>query len=189
MNKHTFSKTKTMNKIKNDEKNINDQAFKEYSFLSYDDHLFYIILYDVDNKIKNDAIIKHINNGLIKLKDPINRKKILKTQILKRQSISLKKLSNSITNKKVKGVHICQFCQYPDLSRVACIDKVFDHSNIKTLTPKQMLQRSSIAFGQVKAGNSSENLLIEFRQIIYSLNQAKEITKDINSNRMNSIKL
>ena len=84
MNKHTFSKTKTMNKIKNDEKNINDQAFKEYSFLSCDDHLFYIILYDVDNKIKNDAIIKHINNGLIKLKDPINRKKILKTQILKR---------------------------------------------------------------------------------------------------------
>ena len=84
MNKHTFSKTKTMNKIKNDEKNINDQAFKEYSFLSYDDHLFYIILYDVDNKIKNDAIIKHITNGLIKLKHPINRKKILKTQILKR---------------------------------------------------------------------------------------------------------
>ena len=33
MNKHTFSETKTMNKIKNDEKNINDQAFKEYSFL------------------------------------------------------------------------------------------------------------------------------------------------------------
>ena len=73
---------------------------------------------------------------------------------------------------------------------ISCsLHKVFDHSNIKTLTPKQMLQRSSIAFGQVKAGNSSENLLIEFRQIIYSLNQAKEITKDINSNRMNSIKL
>ena len=29
MNKHIFSKTKTMNKIKKDEKNINDQAFKE----------------------------------------------------------------------------------------------------------------------------------------------------------------
>ena len=85
MNKHIFSKTKTMNKIKKDEKNINDQAFKEQSFLSYDDHLFYIVLYNVDNKIKNDAIIKHINNGFIKLKDPINRQKILKTQILKRQ--------------------------------------------------------------------------------------------------------
>ena len=71
----------------------------------------------------------------------------------------------------------------------SCRDKVFDHSNIKTLTPKQMLQRSSIAFGQAKAGNSSENLLNEFRQIIYSLYQAKEITKNINSNRMNSIKL
>ena len=71
----------------------------------------------------------------------------------------------------------------------SCRDKVCDHSNIKTLTPKQMLQRSSIAFGQVKAGNSSENLLNEFRQITYSLYQAKEITKNINSNRMNSIKL
>ena len=39
----------------------------------------------------------------------------------------------------------------------------------KILTPKQMLQRLPIALGQVKAGNISENLLNEIRQIIYSL--------------------
>ena len=40
-----------------------------------------------------------------------------------------------------------------------------------------MLQRLLLAFAQVKAGNTSENLLNEIRQIIYSLYQAKEITK------------
>ena len=40
-----------------------------------------------------------------------------------------------------------------------------------------MLQRLPITLGQVKAGNTSENLLNEIRKIIYSLHRAKEITK------------
>ena len=40
-----------------------------------------------------------------------------------------------------------------------------------------MLQRLPIALAQVKVGNTSENLLNEIRRIIYSLYQAKEITK------------
>ena len=44
---------------------------------------------------------------------------------------------------------------------------------LKILTPKQMLQRLPIALAQVKAGNNSENLLNEIRQIIYSLYQSK----------------
>ena len=40
---------------------------------------------------------------------------------------------------------------------------------MKILTPKQMLQRLPIAFAQVKAGNTYENLLNEIRQIIYYL--------------------
>ena len=39
----------------------------------------------------------------------------------------------------------------------------------KILTNKQMLQRLPIAFAQIKAGNTSENLLNEIKQIIYSL--------------------
>ena len=38
-----------------------------------------------------------------------------------------------------------------------------------------MLQRLEIALAQVKAGNISENILNEIRQIIYSLYLAKEI--------------
>ena len=37
------------------------------------------------------------------------------------------------------------------------------------LTPKQMLQRLSIAYAQVKASKNSKNLLSEIRQIVYSL--------------------
>ena len=39
----------------------------------------------------------------------------------------------------------------------------------KITTPKQMLERLPIAFAQVKAGNNSENLLNEIKQIVYSL--------------------
>ena len=42
---------------------------------------------------------------------------------------------------------------------------------------------------QVKAGNTSENLLNEIRQIIHFLYQAKETTKKVYNNIMNSIKL
>ena len=52
-------------------------------------------------------------------------------------------------------------------------------TGLKILTPKQMLQRLPIALAQVKAGNDSENLLNEIRQIFYSLYQSKEITKKI----------
>ena len=40
---------------------------------------------------------------------------------------------------------------------------------LKILTPKQMLQRLPIALAQVKAGNTSESLLNEITEIVYSL--------------------
>ena len=49
-------------------------------------------------------------------------------------------------------------------------------TQLKILSPKQMLQRLPVALAQVKAGNTSENLLHEIRQILYSLYRAKEIT-------------
>ena len=46
-------------------------------------------------------------------------------------------------------------------------------TGLKILTPKQMLQRLPIALAQVKAGNNSESLLNEVKQIAYSLYQSK----------------
>ena len=48
-----------------------------------------------------------------------------------------------------------------------------------------MLQRLPIALAQVKASNTSENLLNEIRQIIHSLHQLTEITKKVYNNIMN----
>ena len=47
---------------------------------------------------------------------------------------------------------------------------------LRVLNPKQILQRLPIALDQVKAGNTSENLLNEICQIIYSLYEAKQIS-------------
>ena len=54
---------------------------------------------------------------------------------------------------------------------------------------QQMLQRLPLALAQVKAGNTSENLLNKIHQIIYYMYQVKEITKKVYNNIMNSIKL
>ena len=62
-------------------------------------------------------------------------------------------------------------------------------TGLKILTPKQMLQRLSITLAQVKAGNTSENLLNEIRQIIYSLYPANEITKKVHKNIIKSIQI
>ena len=60
---------------------------------------------------------------------------------------------------------------------------------LKILTPNQMLKRLPIALAQVKAGNNSEILLNEIRQIVYSLYRSNEITKNVYNNIINSIKV
>ena len=52
-----------------------------------------------------------------------------------------------------------------------------------------MFQNLPIALAQVKPGNTSGNLLNEIRQIIHSLYLAKEITKKVYNNTMNSMKV
>ena len=60
---------------------------------------------------------------------------------------------------------------------------------LKILTPKQMLQRLPISFAQIKAGNNSQSLLNEIRQIVHSLYQSKEITKKVYNNILKSVKV
>ena len=58
----------------------------------------------------------------------------------------------------------------------------------RILTPKQILQRLPISLAQIKAGNNSQSLLNEMRQIVYPLYQSKEITKKVYNNILKSIK-
>ena len=55
---------------------------------------------------------------------------------------------------------------------------------LKILTPDQMLNRIP---AQLKAGNNSEKLKNEIRQILYSLYHSKKLTKTIYDNLIKAI--
>ena len=50
---------------------------------------------------------------------------------------------------------------------------------LKILTPNQMLSRLPISLAQLKAGNNSEKLKNEIRQLLHSLYRSKKLTKEI----------
>ena len=54
-------------------------------------------------------------------------------------------------------------------------------------TPGQMLSRLPISLAQLKAGNNSEKLKNEIRQILYSLYRSKKLTKNVYNNLINAI--
>ena len=67
------------------------------------------------------------------------------------------------------------------------VEEILDFNNkqnqigkgLKILTPNQMLSRLPISLTQLKAGNNSEKLKNEIRQLLYSLYRSKKFTKEI----------
>ena len=68
-------------------------------------------------------------------------------------------------------------------------DSKQEGTGLKILTPKQMLQRLPISVAKIKAGNNTQSLLNEIRQIVYSLYQSKKTTKKEVNNILKSIKV
>ena len=60
---------------------------------------------------------------------------------------------------------------------------------LKILTPNQMLSRLPITLAQLKAGNNSEKLKNEIRQLLYSLYRSKNMTQQVYNNLMNYIRI
>ena len=58
---------------------------------------------------------------------------------------------------------------------------------VKILTPSQMLSRLPISLAQLQAGNNSEKLKNEIRQLLYSLYRSKNITKQVYNNLIKPI--
>ena len=50
---------------------------------------------------------------------------------------------------------------------------------LKILTPNKMLSGLPITLAQLKAGNNSEKLKNEIRQLLYSLYRSKKLTKQL----------
>ena len=121
------------------------------------------------NAIKNNQIkFSEVNNKLSNIK--IGKKTAEQREVID----NLNKFYNS------REEVINFFRDYIEMLSDANYDSKQNETKgkgLKILTPKQMLQRLPIALAQVKAGNNSESLLNEIRQIVYSLYQSKQITK------------
>ena len=61
-------------------------------------------------------------------------------------------------------------------------EQVQKGEGLKILTPNQMLSRLPISLAQLKAGNNSEKLKNEIRQLLYSLYRSKNMTKQVYNN-------
>ena len=58
---------------------------------------------------------------------------------------------------------------------------------MKILTPSQVLSRLPISLAQLEAGNNSEKIKNEIRQLLYSLYCSKNITKQVYNNLIKPI--
>ena len=67
------------------------------------------------------------------------------------------------------------------------VEEILDFNNkqnqigkgLKILTPNQMFSRLPISLAQLNAGNNSEKLKNEIRQLLYSLYRSKKLTKQL----------
>ena len=113
--------------------------------------------YEIKNKNKNNGLVNVIKSGLSDLKDEIKKMSEDEKEIEKPDKIL--KIVEEILDFKNKQNQIGK--------------------GLKILTPSQMLSRLPISLAQLKAGNNSENLKNEIRQLLYSLYRSKKLTKEI----------
>ena len=154
-----------LNEIERKEQNINNDLFKKY-FAIYQSPSN---MYNVFNKIKNmeekDIRVKLIKSGLIDLKKDIgNTPEDNVNKIEKMNKIAdIAELILYFNNDDQQG------------------------QGLKILTPNQMLSRLPISLAQLKAGNNSEKLKNEIRQLLYSLYRSKKLTKQMYKNLIDII--
>ena len=141
---------------------MNNNLFKEYFEYSSPSNMYKNLNTTTDiNKTKEYKIEDKLANSMINIKnDPAN---------------NAKKIRNK--NNMVKIVElILEFNKLNQLEK-----------GLKILTPNQMLSRLPISLAQLKAGNNSEKLKNEIRQILYSLYRSKILTKNVYKSLVNII--
>ena len=67
------------------------------------------------------------------------------------------------------------------VERILCLNQLEQQegSSLKILTPNQILSRLPIPLAQLNAGNNSEKLKNEIRQLLYSLCISKKLKKQL----------
>ena len=132
--------------------------------------------------VNSKELFNAIKNNQIKFNEVKNKQneflnKLSKIKIGKKRAPEQKEVINNLEKfylSREKVINI--FRDYIEMLSDANYDTGKNETKgtgLQVLTPKQMLQRLPIALVQVKAGNNSESLLNEIRQIVYSLYQSK----------------
>ena len=164
------------------------------------DNLKYVVVgtgdkYNFNNLDDPLTLLNNIKKG------EISMKKVIEQQHMFFKYLNIIRIGNKIDNQKRTLANINMFYNARDnaIKFIQVYDGIIleakklareqEGKGLKILTPNQMLKRLRIALAQVKAGNNSESLLNEIRQIVYSLYRSKEITKKVYNNIISSIKV
>ena len=164
------------------------------------DNLKYVVVgtgdeYNFDNLDEPPTLLNNIKKG------EISMKKAIKQQHSFFKYLNIIRIGNENDNQKRTLANINMFYNARDnaikfiqdygsmILEAKKLAKEQEGTGLKILTPNQILKRLPVALAQIKAGNNSESLLKEIRQIVYSLYRSKEITKKVYNNIINSIKV
>ena len=139
------------------ETDMNRELFQEY-FKFQMPTIMSKTLYSLNDKKKNNLLVNTIKSGLSDLKNKI-----------KKASKEERKIE-----KPDKIVEIVE--------EILKFNEQQEGKGLKILTPNQILSRLPISLAQLKAGNNSEKLKNEIRQLLYSLYHSKNMTKQAYNN-------
>ena len=114
-------------------------------------------LYETKNKNKNNKLVEEIKNRWSNLKDEIKK-------------MSEEEIENEGPNQILEIV-----IEIPGFNKE--IQK--QASGLKILTTNKMFCRLLISLAQLKAGNNSEKLKNEIRQLLFSLYQSKKLLRQL----------
>ena len=116
----------------------------------------YKVLSETNDKEKNNKLVNIFNSGLKDLENEIKN--------MPKKERKTKKPNNIVTVVK----KILDFDEHAQKGQ-----------GLKILTPNQVLNRLPIASAQLQAGNNSNKLKNEIKQLLYSLYCSKNMTEQV----------
>ena len=148
------------------ERDINSEVFqKHFSFQRPSDMLKSV--YKWNDKKKNSKFINVIKRGVSDLKNEIENMEEEKEIEKPNEIVDIVEKILEFSKEKQQGQGQGQ--------------------GLKILTPDQMFSRLPITLAQLKAGNNSQKLKNEIRQLLHSLYRSKKLTKNVYNNLINAI--
>ena len=140
----------------NESESINYELFEKY-FNVVAPTVLAKKLFETKDKKKNNDLVNVIKSGLCDSKDEIKK-------------MSKEEIENEKPDKILKIVEIIIFNRE---------NKKQQGLGLKILAPDQMVSRLPITLARLKAGNNSEKLKNEIKQLLYSSYRLKKLTKQL----------